>query len=468
MNENEQPQQLSREEVIDKQIDQLFHVAHLEKINLKHPRKIREDDEDFNSYDVNNKFVTLCKDEKGNVYKEVRIGVDDSTIRTYKGLVKSVVSEIRERENIVELNEITDDMFKDLLQERIDLYNDGQLKEASNIKPILSAFNFFNNAMEKTDVFPKEEKCRIGDIKEIRAQLEEERVIRKTRASSNLRATHDQAATVIDNLKNQGHKGNQNRQEIAKLAQFSLYTGARVSDAIDLVAKDIRFSGDRAFVLFRDSKGELSRQVEEDIPERVKFLRELKEGKKPNQPVFARLKQDGTFKSKESFRKEVAKYVKDAGDHLTQTTHVRKKNADGSVSYIPVQQNFTHHSFRKAYTNERIAYYYHKFTTGGVDPKEYMKYRMNENKFIQERQGIKNMPDLEKKMRDLQNRINKNRTSGRRDLLLPEICVFFASTDIGHFRNSVVNEYYSDWNEAAETYNLPDLNHFKREAGIIK
>jgi len=466
MNENEQ-QHLTREEIIDQQIDRVFHVAHLEKINLKHPKKIREGDKNFDLYDVNSKFVTLCEDKKG-VYKEVIVGVDGSTINSYKALVKSVISEIRKRENIVELNEITDDMFKDLMQERIDLYNDGQLKEASNIKPTLSAFNFFNNAIAKTDVFSEKEKCRIGDIKEIRAQLKEEKVIRKTRASSNLRATEEQALTVIDNLKNQGHKGNKNRQEITKLSQFSLFTGARVSDAIDLVAKDIRFSGNRAFVLFRDSKGDLSRQVEEDNPERVQFLRELKEGKKPNEPVFARFKRDGTFKSKESFRKEVAKYVEKAGEHLTQTTHVRKKNKDGSVSYVPIQQNFTHHSFRKAFTNERIAYYYRKFTEGGVDPREYLKYRMAENKLVEERQGINSLPNLEKKMKDLENRINKNRTSGRRELILPEYCVFFASTDIGHFRNSVVAEYYADWDEAATTHGLPDLKHFKREAGIIK
>lgn len=358
------------------------------------------------------------------------------TTSTYKDMVKSFARECHSRFKVSDISNISNEQVNEIIQDKIDLFHDGDTSQAYNLKTLVAALKFFNLGVQETNVFSYENKFSVGEPDKIREVMKKQYVIRKSKASKVLRATPEQCLSVLENIKKSGYSTD--TREIAyNVSRIALETGGRASAILRLRPRNISFKENT--ITFEGDKGGLNRTVRLS-DDTMKYLASLVEGKKDQQPIFtSRREEDGTFKPVEEIRKEISKIVADAGAHLTTTEMVKMKNKDGKHILVPVEKKASLHIFRKGFAVERTGEYYDQFPTkSAID--RYVATRGKEN------------PKILEKLKVVRERINKDRTT-KRDLTREEYAIFFTSVDLGHFRNDVILAFYTTFKEVKEYYN---------------
>ena len=357
----------------------------------------------------------------------------ENTRNTYADMVKAFARDYHEAYGVADVTKMTDEgKINQLVQNRIDNYHAGKTSESYTLKTLVSALKAFNHGVANTNVFKKE--FMLGNPDEMRRTMKENYVIRSSKTSSTLRATPKDCQSVLDNIKNSGN--NVKTREIAyHVGKISMLTGGRISNILKLKASDFTIDKKTNEIHFIKDKGGLSRTVKID-KETADYLGKLREGKKENERLFSsvRTKRDqGTFKSTEELRKEVTKMITNAGKHLEKTVKVTVKDKNGKPKTVDVTQKFSPHSFRKSFALDRASYYLSKFDSkNAID--NYVARRIGEDKKLKE------------KLDTLRDRTNRDRKDSR-ELKPIEYAVFFASVDMGHFRNDVITSFYTDYEE---------------------
>lgn len=358
----------------------------------------------------------------------------ENTIQTYSDMLKAMMNVVHREFGISDIRKVEDQHVRAIVEKRVDGFFDGNLSESWNVKTMLSAIKAFNLGVEKTSIF-KSNKFQIADVDSIKKELRDQNVYRYSKSSSVLRATPGECDFVLEQIKSQGYMTG-TREMAYHASKIARLTGGRISSILDLKASDIAIADNK--IHFIGDKGGLSRSVKID-KETADYLQSLKQGKGENQDIFTAKRKNGTFKKKSVMRREIERVVKDAGSSLSRMEKVIMKDREGNKKIVEIEKNFTFHAFRKGYALERIQYYIKKYPTMSA-MKRYVRERIKEN------DKIKGKLDVAR------DRINKDRSENRK-LTLEEYAVFFCSVDLGHFRNSIIKDFYSDLEEVLDYYN---------------
>lgn len=355
---------------------------------------------------------------------------------TYANLFKAFVRAYHKEYGVSDITKMTDeDKINQLIQKRVDGYHSGKTGEAFNVKTLTAALKAFNHGVANTNVFKKP--FSVGNTDEIRKNLKAQHVMRYSGTSTVLRATPAESQSVLDKIKNTGY--NVKTREVAyHVGKISMATGGRISAILKLTPSDFVIDRKTNEIHFIKDKGGLTRSVRVGR-DTAEYFEKLRDGKKDNEVVFSRIRTKrnvGTFKPVSELRKEVEKIISNAGEHLTKSTKVTIKDRNGKPKTVEVTQKFTPHSFRKSFALERTNYYFSKFDSkSALD--SYVSRRINDDKKIKQ------------KLDTLRERVNRDRTTARA-LTNEEYAIFFASVDMGHFRNDVITSFYTTFKEIRE------------------
>ena len=412
----------------------------------------------FNKMQYNN----ISPNEKRN------IAID--TYDTYAGQVQAILREANTHFGIEKIEDLSLDIFKKLIEKRVENFLDGEFSESNNINSKLTAFKAFLIGMDKTNVYRKtkrtSEVSKIGykddieigtkdDIKEIRKFVGESGVLRKGSDSTVLRAKPDQVMAVVDNVRKNGYN-TINRATAADIALLSLASGARVSSCLKMRARDIDF--DNKCITMKNAKGGLTYYVDindKDIP----LLKSLVENLQPAQKIFELRRKDGTLLSGEESRKIVHRYIKEAGVDFYEVEKREITQKNGTKIEVDHTKNFAFHSIRKAYALKIMGLYIDKIKSQKDIIKEVERISKRDPKILDKYQKLINRSNYY--------RVEKNKkivreNKERRKLKLPEVplhplktevsiksaVTFFTSIQLGHFRNDIVTNYYCTFEEA--------------------
>ncbi len=392
----------------------------------------------LNSFEEKNRKVESSEKKISQIFEKMfhkGIAVKENkrlsatTIKTYEDMTLSIFREINNKFGVEQIFEVKEEHINQIVQERIEKYHNGELKQAWNLKTMCAALKAFNLGVQETNIY--KEKFTLGDPDLIRETLKEKNIVRKSKSTSVLNATPEECKSVLENIRNKGYDTD-TREMAYHLGKIALETGGRISATIKLRVSDISIDKDKRSITFKGDKGGLTRTVQIS-EETAEYLELLMRGKKDNQLIFSSKRLDGTFKPVEETRKELSKIFKQAGEHLTRNEEIQVKDKDGNKKIVEVKKTFSAHSFRKAFTLDRAAQYFQSFSSkSAID------------KYVSER--IKDNPKLKDKLDMVRARINKDRNTPR-DLDRMEYAIFFASVDLGHFRNDVITAFYATKND---------------------
>lgn len=372
-------------------------------------------------------------------HKKIYVGkspMSQGTVKTYADLTISLMRDVHAKYGTSDITKVKKEQVAEIFQERIDKYHNSNTSEASNLNSIASAISAFNKGVKETNIFKKE--LELGDPVGMRDSLREQNVFRNSKASKTLRATPEESLKVIDNIKRSGYD-TRTRTTAAAISQIAYATGGRISSILKLTPSDIEFDEKTNKIRFLKDKGGLTRSVEVTDKDTMKFLKELTDGKKPNERLFSFKRKDGTFLPVSEMRKSVTNIITTAGREFTRTEKVRVKDKDGKYKYVSVQRKFTPHSFRKSFALQRCHEYLKKIPS---DPKKLQEY-------------VQQLKDSDSKLRSkietMEKRINSSRKTVRQ-LRHDEIAIFLVSVDLGHFRKDIVTSFYTTFTEVQKYY----------------
>ena len=412
----------------------------------------------FNKMQYNN----ISPNEKRN------IAID--TYDTYAGQVQAILREANTHFGIEKIEDLSLDIFKKLIEKRVENFLDGEFSESNNINSKLTAFKAFLIGMDKTNVYRKtkrtSEVSKIGykddieigtkdDIKEIRKFVGESGVLRKGSDSTVLRAKPDQVMAVVDNVRKNGYN-TINRATAADIALLSLASGARVSSCLKMRARDIDF--DNKCITMKNAKGGLTYYVDindKDIP----LLKSLVENLQPAQKIFELRRKDGTLLSGEESRKIVHRYIKEAGVDFYEVEKREIKQKNGTKIEVDHTKNFAFHSIRKAYALKIMGLYIDKIKSQKDIIKEVERISKRDPKILDKYQKLINRSNyyrVEKNKKIVRENKERLKLKLPKSPLLPlktEVSIksavtFFTSIQLGHFRNDIVTNYYCTFEEA--------------------
>lgn len=370
--------------------------------------------------------------DDGEVYEK---RWSENTKNTYADMLKAMIRDMNREYGVSRVDKIFA-KSEEYFQGRIDNYHTGNTSESYNLKTLAAAVKAFNQAVERTNVF--QEPFKIADPDALRSSLKEQNVIRSSKTSTVLQAKPEQCRSVLENIKNSGYD-TKTREIAYHVGKISMLTGGRISAILKLKASDFIIDKSKNEIQFIGDKGGKDNFVRVDR-ETANYLDSLRQGKGPNDRIFSSTRTHGegkgTFKSVEELRKEVTKVISNAGKHLETTKTVTVRDKDGKPKQVDVKQKFTPHSFRKSFALTRVGYYAEKFNSkSAID------------KYISRR--VKEEPKLKSKLDTLRNRINQHRKE-ERELRPSEYAIFFASVDLGHFRNDVITAFYTTFKEVED------------------
>lgn len=375
-------------------------------------------------------------DENGEpIMIKVEKGWTENTRDTYADMVKAFIRDMNAEYGISRLDKMFE-KSEQYFQKRIDNFHSGNLSEAYNLKTLRAAVNAFNQGVERTDVFP--ETFQLADGHRLTEMLKEQNVVRYSKASTVMSVTPEQAQSVLDNIKNSGYDV-KSREMAYHVGKIAMLTGGRVSAILKLKASDFVIDRTKNEIRFIGDKGGKDNVVKIDR-ETANYLDALRDGKSGKDWIFDTKRTSGeakgTFKSITEMRKEVTKIITKAGSHLTNEREITVRDKNGKPVQRTVKQKFSTHSFRKSFALSRVAYYLEKFnSTSAID--KYVSRRIDEN------------GKLKGKLDTVRDRINNHRNEDR-DLKPHEYAIFFASVDMGHWRNDVITAFYTTYKEVAD------------------
>lgn len=366
---------------------------------------------------------------------KIEQGWTENTRDTYAGMVKSMIRDISEEFGISRVDKIFE-KSEQYFQKRIDNFHSGNLSEAYNLKTLRAAVNAFNQGVERTEHF--REAFQVGDGARLSEMLKEQNVVRYSKASTVMSVTPEQSQSVLDKINNSGYEV-KTRAVAYHVGKIAMLTGGRISAILKLKASDFVVDKTKNEIHFIGDKGGKDNVVRVD-KETANYLDTLRDGKSGNDWIFDSKRTQGeakgTFKSVKEFRKEVTKIITKAGSHLSNTREVTVRDKKGKPVQRTVKQKFSPHSFRKSFALSRVTYYLEKFDSKSAIDK-YVTRRISDN------------AKLKNKLDTVRDRINSHRNEDR--ALKPhEYAIFFASVDMGHWRNDVITAFYTTYKEVAD------------------
>lgn len=357
----------------------------------------------------------------------------ERTKTTYSNMVKGLAREAYGRFGVADFSKIKEEQVNELIQERVKSFHEGNLSEAYNIKTLVAAIKGFNHGVANTNKVYKKP-FTVGNPDKIRKELKEQNVVRRSSASTTLRATPKECESVLENIKSGGYQ-TESREMAYHVAKLQLETGGRITSVLKLKKGDFSVSGNE--VTFYQDKGGLTRSVAVS-DETVAYLENLAAEKKDGERIFSSKRRDKSFKSVEETRKELSKIIGSASAHLTKTVEVPTKDQDGKRKMVTVTQKFSSHSFRKGFAMGRVKEYHDKFSSRSALNKQVAAW-------------CAESPKNKEKLDNLRDRMNEGRNT-KRDLNAREYAIFFTSVDLGHFRNDVITAYYTTFEEVEEYF----------------
>ncbi|MFK3961919.1 tyrosine-type recombinase/integrase [Guptibacillus hwajinpoensis] len=360
---------------------------------------------------------------------------DGTYDKTYPETIAKLLNEAYEQNGISDISQLNEGLFKEMIQKRVnDYHQNANTSQTSNINSILAAVKSFNLGIQETNVFKNDKKFSLGDTDEIREINKKQHIRRYASTSKTLRANPEQCEKVLENIANTGYK-TETRELAYHISKISYLTGARVTAALNLKSRDIDIEANK--ITFFKDKGGLTRTIQVG-EETATYLKSLQRGLQPHQNLFLYKRQDGTKKSVEEVRKAVEGVVSKAGKEFAVVDRVKIRDQDGKFKYVDVEKEFKVHSFRKGFCVNRTYEYLEKFSSkNALD--DYIEQRIAQD------------PKIEGKLDNLYQRINKNLKKSR-DIKVSEYAIFFTSVDIGHFRNDVIGQYYTTYQEVKDYF----------------
>ncbi|WP_283746244.1 hypothetical protein [Bacillus cereus] len=378
----------------------------------------------------------------------------EGAMETYRDLVKSCMREIYRTHGIADITKVKQEHIMGMIDRRVSGFQQGNTKEASNIKTIIHALHGFQNGAVKSGVFKKE--INLIDKKAALQHCTDYDVRRKSDFSTTYGASASECLTVLDNIKGM-------RSHLAEAAyhigKITLLSAGRHAAVLKLKVKDIQIDEKRGTVQFLGDKGNKNNVAHLVGKETAEYFKSLTKDKGADQNLFTITNQRGTrkgeIKSSRQIEREMNKIYAKAGAHLTREhkTYIRipngsytDKNGNKKTRWkrktVTVTQTFSHHSFRKGFAAGRLMDYLQSSKTT-ID-KEIAR-RIREDK-----DGI-----VKAKLKEVEERRG-------RALYLDEKAVFLTSLDLFHYREDIVTMFYTTHQEV-EAY-LQEIRDSRRAA----
>jgi integrase len=349
--------------------------------------------------------------------------------KVYPRTVKSLFKKAQVKYAIEAMNEISEDMIFEMIDEKIENYHTNlKFSESHNISALIAAMTAFQKGVLSFEAYPDWD---VINYTEVREYVKMNGVKRRGAASQTMRAIPEEAIAVIDRLKNEGNDV-KNRKMVVDMAIVAVATGARISSLYKMRKRDIDL--EKGICYFYDAKGGKDYTANIDLDFKNELLR-IMNGKNNDEKLFVWKKKNGQFMSLEKVTETVNYYIRRATEHLKKQQQTLYKNQDGSKTYVKIMTKFTFHSFRKAYAFKRLVHYLNEFTS-------FKKMREWQSELL-----LHN-PAVLKKINALYKRVNKGKKGKWRDLKLNEYAIFAASLDLGHERNDVIGQFYANLNAA--------------------
>lgn len=353
---------------------------------------------------------------------------------SYKNYKKEVVKFTRkyhERFGTADVTKFREDKVRQLIEEDVDDYFSGNLNKAYTIHKVLNALEFFQRASEETDVFvnkkTNEQGIRFINAKAYKKELVNDNVIRRSDISSSKKAKEDEAVKVLSNVKKDGYR-TENRLKTIDICTFALMTGSRISAALKIEKDDIDFVNNK--LTFKNDKGQKTRTI--NIDNKTKeFLRSVVSKSSENR-LFQYYKKNGDKLSDKKSRDLINDTLRNSTKEFSVEKEVTYKDRTGNKQTTIVKQNFTYHSFRKAYAHNQMMNYIHTIQKDSRAAILNDLYERESKEVIDEKIQI-----MTEKVN--QHKENKETYRNLNDL---EICIFAVSVDLGHYRADVVSQFY--------------------------
>lgn len=365
----------------------------------------------------------------------------NDSIKGYIDKVKTIVRKYGKAYGEYDIHKFEKERVMDLLK--------GTYKNPWTIKTYTSAINYFNESVQQLPNSPIK-KLDIINNDEMKDYFLSAGIIRKSEETHTGHLTKETYGQLQKELSD---SASSLQNKAAEYLELCVLTAARIDGAIGVRGRDISINDDGTAMVYLTEKGRKPRWTEIRNQESVKRLEELKNGCK-NQDWFVVRKpiiKQGGSKGKMMNDQVIQQKM---GSVLKKT--VDKLGIDDGAKSISM------HSGRKfAIQNLATDYFMEK----EEDLRKMLDKRIVEDKKraeeIKKEKGII-VPTIERKMKDVKDRINwvrkpgargpedagKRRTKIERDLSKEELVLFLTSLDSGHYRLDVMRQYYVDTEKA--------------------
>ena len=365
--------------------------------------------------------------------KKIENGISnsDNTYNEYRDEVIRFIDRYYEKYKVADITKFNPKLVKELFEEDVKKFREGDLQKSFSIHKTLNALDFFQKMSEKTDVFvnkkTEETGVNIFNAKVYKQELVKENVIRMSGVSSSRKADAETAKKALSMLKTGGYDVG-NKDKVIDICEFASRTGSRITAALSVRKEDIDF--DKNQLTFVSDKGNKTRVIDFD-EDTKRFLIEIV-NKSDDKELFQFRKKNGDKLSKKKSRDMINERMRNVLKPLSINKTVEYKDENGNKLETEIQQNFTFHTFRKSFSDSRVRKY--------IDDIQQKGGREKILEGLYEREGKEK---IDKKLKVMLNKINKNKSEkNKRELNDLEICLFATSVDLGHYRLDVMTQFY--------------------------
>lgn len=373
---------------------------------------------------------------------------------TYCELAKAFMRDVYATYGIADITKVETKHVMGIIDRRISGFQQGNTKEASNIKTIIHALHAVQNGAVKTGVFKKD--LNLIDKKAALQHCKDYDVRRKSSFSTTYGANVKECLQVLDNVKGMKSHLSEAAYHVGKI---TLLTAGRHAAVLKLTVKDIKIDANKGTIEFIGDKGRKDNTAYLVGKETAAYFKSLTENKDPKQNLFTITNQRGAkkgeIKSARQIEREMNKIYSRAGAHLSRErkTYIRipngtytDKNGNKKTRWkkqtVTVTQTFSHHSFRKGFASGRLMDY---LQSSDTKIKNEIARRIRED-----RDGI-----VKAKLDEVEKRRG-------RALNLDEKAVFLTSLDLFHYREDIVTMFYTT-HEEVQSY-LDEIRNSRNAA----
>ncbi|WCK54254.1 tyrosine-type recombinase/integrase [Aneurinibacillus sp. Ricciae_BoGa-3] len=358
------------------------------------------------------KIDRVCEEakKKGVTVSKKKGRLAGKTYRRYKIGIKQYARYLYTNYGITDISRAKPRHAEEYIREKVEGYKN-TAESVWTIKTFFHSIEFFRVATRVTSVYKGE--VRLGDKRKFLTMLKEEKIFRKSKESTVLKATRSECELVIQGiLKTRSPI----KTIVADLLFAILYTGSRLSACLRLKVEDIDLIN--GTITFHNDKGGLTHSHRLNS-EAIQLFTEIIKGKKQGAPVFKITYRNGQQKSIDAAAKQIQSLIAPAARRAG-VNHTDERGREITLSA---------HSFRKAYASGQYEIYLKKSER---DLKKEIASRIRER------------PCIRGKYKKMVRKINKNTKKGKKRWPNKgELAKFLTSLDIAHSRVDVVRYYIS-------------------------